>query len=65
MDFQSSVLLVVTFIAGWLAGGFLLMAPMIIRHIRQRRRQQQWLRSVTGGAHATRPDRHSRPDIRD
>jgi hypothetical protein len=65
MDFQSSVLLVATFIAGWLIGGFILMAPVIVRHVRQRRRQQQWLRLVSGQANvADRRDGDDKPRSR-
>jgi hypothetical protein len=44
MDTASAVLLVSIFLIGWIAGGFVLLGPEIVRQIRANRRMERWRR---------------------
>jgi hypothetical protein len=44
MDIGSAVLLVSIFLVGWVASGFVLLGPEIIRQVQAKRRMERWRR---------------------
>jgi hypothetical protein len=46
MDPSSAVLIIVVFLVGWVASGFIIKGPEIFRQFKARRRAQQWRGSI-------------------
>jgi hypothetical protein len=50
MDVRTAVLTVSVFLVGWVASGFIIMGPEILRQLKARRRMEEWRRVTSEGA---------------